>query len=186
MISQFWIRANIADFYNDVIFLLQYKILQVCTQTTCPNLVLGLTRSYKWIHEDTEPFINSYLSSAIEWISQTFTKDSFAISCDKQDIKDNQRVISLMIKMLFRFYAHVDESHSSIFLNDPTFEAYFRISFKFLISFGLKYQLLPEFEYDLVRGTISTFSKDETEFSKSTIEEDQIEKIPCSDSNQET
>ena len=163
-----WLAVNAISFYNEISVM--YGVLtEFCIPETCPVMSAGPKYEYLWadrgeIKSSIHISAIEYINSLMTWVEEQMNNE--LIFPTKQGVpfpKKFPKIIKIIMKRLFRVYAHIYHSHFH-HLMSLELEYHFNTSFKHFIFFVDKFQLIEEKElaplYELIKQFKARKSKE--------------------------
>ncbi|CAH8862341.1 unnamed protein product [Trichobilharzia szidati] len=173
-----WIAINTVDFFNQI-NMLYGTLIEFCTDDTCPIMSAGPKYEYHWADGQTvkKPLKCSaphYIDCLMIWIQKQLENEAiFPSKIGAPFPRDFLNVVKVILKRLFRVYAHIYYQHFSE-VRDLQEEAHLNTSFKHFIFFVLEFNLVQKRELvplqhliDLLTGDNTTSSNDKKMMSDS-------------------
>ncbi|CAH8530213.1 unnamed protein product [Schistosoma turkestanicum] len=145
-----WIAINTVDFFNQI-NMLYGTLLEFCTDDTCPIMSAGPKYEYHWADGQTikKPLKCSaphYIDCLMIWIQKQLENEAiFPSKIGAPFPRDFLNVVKVILKRLFRVYAHIYYQHFSE-VRDLQEEAHLNTSFKHFIYFVLEFNLVQKRE----------------------------------------
>ncbi|KAA0186126.1 Mob as tumor suppressor [Fasciolopsis buskii] len=159
-----WIAINTVDFYNQI-NMLYGTLIEFCTEESCPVMSAGSKYEYHWADGQTvkKPLKCSaphYINCLMGWIQQQLENEAiFPSKIGAPFPRDFLNVVKVILKRLFRVYAHIYHQHFSE-VRDLQEEAHLNTSFKHFVFFVMEFDLVQKRELaplqqliDLLTGT---------------------------------
>ncbi|KAF7258443.1 hypothetical protein EG68_04282 [Paragonimus skrjabini miyazakii] len=147
---QEWIAINTVDFYNQI-NMLYGTLLEFCTEESCPVMSAGPKYEYHWADGQTvkKPLKCSaprYVNCLMVWIQRHLEDEAiFPSKIGAPFPRDFLNVVKVILKRLFRVYAHIYHQHFSK-VRDLQEEAHLNTSFKHFIYFVMEFDLVQKRE----------------------------------------
>jgi MOB kinase activator 1 len=142
-----WYAVNIVDFWNQI-SMLYSTTSDYCTATTCPVMCAGPCYKYLWQENRKSKPVElpapSYIGLLMDWVGDQFHDEGlFPSELDTPFPKHFERLIKIIMKRLFRVYAHLYYHHLNE-LKELNVIAHMNTSFKHFIFFVAEFQLIPQ------------------------------------------
>uniref|UniRef100_A0A3Q0KHF4 Mps one binder kinase activator-like 1 (Mob1 homolog 1) (Mob1) n=1 Tax=Schistosoma mansoni TaxID=6183 RepID=A0A3Q0KHF4_SCHMA len=161
-----WIAINTVDFFNQI-NMLYGTLLEFCTDDTCPIMSAGPKYEYHWADGQTvkKPLKCSaphYIDCLMIWIQKQLENESiFPSKIGAPFPRDFINVVKVILKRLFRVYAHIYYQHFSE-VRDLQEEAHLNTSFKHFIYFVLEFNLVQKRELVPLQHLIDLLTTNES------------------------
>lgn len=145
-----WIAINTVDFFNQI-NMLYGTLVEFCTDESCPIMSAGPKYEYHWADGQTvkKPLKYSaphYINCLMVWIQKQLENEAiFPSKIGAPFPRDFLNVVKVILKRLFRVYAHIYYQHFSE-VRDLQEEAHLNTSFKHFIYFVLEFNLVQKRE----------------------------------------
>lgn len=167
-----WIRVHLIDLFNDLKVLYGSIADHICTNESCPEMSAGPCYTYLWADGETvvtpeQVSAPQYVGYLINWITKQMQNPLVFPEAELQEERhltmpgggDNSQFIrcaKIMLKRMFRVYAHIYHSHLDHFISLRT-ESQLNLRFKRFIHFVLEFHLVDKKELYALRRLISNF-----------------------------
>ncbi|CAH8576563.1 unnamed protein product [Heterobilharzia americana] len=159
-----WIAINTVDFFNQI-NMLYGTLIEFCTDDTCPIMSAGPKYEYHWADGQTvkKPLKCSaphYIDCLMIWIQKQLENEAiFPSKIGAPFPRDFLNVVKVILKRLFRVYAHIYYQHFSE-VRDLQEEAHLNTSFKHFIFFVLEFNLVQKRELVPLQHLIDLLTRD--------------------------
>ncbi|CAN0432345.1 unnamed protein product [Lampetra fluviatilis] len=145
-----WIAVNTVDFFNQINMLFG-TIAEFCTEQSCPVMSAGPKYEYHWadgtnIKRPIKCSAPKYIDYLMTWVQDQL--DDEALFPSKIGVpfpKNFLSVAKMILRRLFRVYAHVYHQHFGI-VTQLQEEAHLNTSFKHFIYFVQEFNLIDRRE----------------------------------------
>lgn len=156
-----WLAVNVVDFFN-AINLIYSTLTEVCTCESCPSMNAGTKYEYRWadgvkVKKPIECSAPAYIAFLTEWIEEQV--DDPKLFPHEPGVAFPQHfleVVKLIMKRLFRVYAHIYHRHFSE-VQALGLEAHINTCFKHFVYFTKHFHLVETKELAPLQELISTF-----------------------------
>ncbi|CAI2731193.1 unnamed protein product [Schistosoma spindalis] len=161
-----WIAINTVDFFNQI-NMLYGTLIEFCTDDTCPIMSAGPKYEYHWADGQTvkKPLKCSaphYIDCLMIWIQKQLENEAiFPSKIGAPFPRDFLNVVKVILKRLFRVYAHIYYQHFSE-VRDLQEEAHLNTSFKHFIYFVLEFNLVQKRELVPLQHLIDLLTTNES------------------------
>ncbi|MES1918682.1 MOB kinase activator 1B, variant 2 [Bonamia ostreae] len=140
---------------------------QYCNKKSCPLMSAGDKTTYLWSDGKSKPIYlpaKDYIRNTFNWIDKQFENNKiFPISENEDYPKNFQKIVSTIIKKMYRMYAHIYFSHfSDMEING--LESNINSFFKHLVFFIAEFKLLKPADMAPLRSILERFLTDDEYF----------------------
>ncbi|CAL8104299.1 unnamed protein product [Calicophoron daubneyi] len=145
-----WIAINTVDFFNQI-SMVYGTLVEFCTEESCPVMSAGPKYEYHWADGQTvkKPLKCSapqYVNCLMAWIQKHLENEAiFPSKIGAPFPRDFLSVVKVILKRLFRVYAHIYHQHFSE-VRALQEEAHLNTSFKHFIFFVMEFDLVQKRE----------------------------------------
>lgn len=145
-----WIAINTVDFFNQI-NMLYGTLIEFCTEDSCPVMSAGPKYEYHWADGQTvkKPLKCSaphYINCLMVWIQRQLENEAiFPSKIGAPFPRDFLNVVKVILKRLFRVYAHIYYQHFSE-VRDLQEEAHLNTSLKHFVFFVMEFDLIQKRE----------------------------------------
>ncbi|CAH8643262.1 unnamed protein product [Dicrocoelium dendriticum] len=142
-----WIAINTVDFFNQI-NMLYGTLIEFCTEDSCPVMSAGPKYEYHWADGQTvkKPLKCSaphYINCLMVWIQRQLENEAiFPSKIGAPFPRDFLNVVKVILKRLFRVYAHIYHQHFSE-VRDLQEEAHLNTSLKHFVFFVMRIFACP-------------------------------------------
>ncbi|XP_063933720.1 MOB kinase activator-like 1 homolog A [Zophobas morio] len=159
-----WIAVNTVDFFNQI-NMLYGTVTEFCTEDECPTMSAGPKYEYHWadggkFKKPTRMPAPQYIDLLMSWIQDQL--DNEAVFPSKIGVpfpKNFMQTAKMIIRRLFRVYAHIYYSHFERILSLGE-QAHLNTSFKHFTYFVQEFNLIDKKELSPMQYLIDGFEKD--------------------------
>ncbi|OON17066.1 Mob1/phocein family protein, partial [Opisthorchis viverrini] len=145
-----WIAFNTVEFFNQI-NMLYGTLLEFCTEESCPVMSAGPKYEYHWadgqlVKKPVKCSAPHYVNCLMVWIQRQLENEAiFPSKIGAPFPRDFISVVKVILKRLFRVYAHVYHAHFAD-VRELQEEAHLNTSFKHFIFFVLEFDLVQKRE----------------------------------------
>lgn len=156
-----WIAVHVVDFFNQV-NMLYSTITRLCSPNTCPTMTAGEKYEYLWQDSHSEKYRRptkvsapEYVECLMEWIQGIFADPAyFPQQLGVEFAPDARSVFALILKRLFRIYAHIYCHHIEQ-ITELGLQPHLNTSLKHYVLFCSEFDLIDRREYGPLAELIS-------------------------------
>jgi len=157
-----WVAIQIVDLAESSV-LIWSMAENFCTAKSCPKMTAGNSTTYLWSDGKIKPVdvpAKTYIENTFLWIDKQLNdRNIFPIDENENFPKNFVKVVSVIIKKMFRMYAHIYYSHFSD-LKSSGLEANLNTFFKHLVFFISEYKLVKPKDLMPLRSLLERFLDD--------------------------
>lgn len=157
-----WVAVHVVDFFNEV-SLLFGTISEFCTPESCPAMSAGPCYTYLWADgkQQVAPLAlaaPAYVDRLLNWVQDQLDDPSvFPLDGACTNTAAFLQHASVILKRLFRVYAHMYHSHLESFVALHA-ESHLNFCFKRFVLFVKEFDLVDQKELNALRKLIQTLT----------------------------